>query len=77
MMGRCPGGAIIYLNKMDCALCKKPIEKYDSNFNHLKIDESNSVDICQNCIDKFFEWQGNISAKLYPTKFMKKRFSGK
>jgi len=62
---------------MDCSLCKKPIEKYDLTFNHLKIDESCEVDICQNCIDKFFKWQGSLFAKLYPTNAMKKRFGKK
>ncbi|VVB78965.1 Uncharacterised protein [uncultured archaeon] len=62
---------------MDCTLCKKPIEKYDANFNHFVIDESCSADICQSCIDKFFKWQGSLYAKLFPTTAMKKRFAGK
>jgi len=62
---------------MDCTLCKKPIEKYDARFNHLKIDESVSADICQSCIDKFFIWQGELYAKLFPTTAMKKRFEKK
>ena len=59
---------------MECVICKKPIEKYDSNFNHLKIDESCSVDICQDCIDKFMKWQGSVLTRLFPTNSMKKRF---
>ena len=62
---------------MDCSICKKPIEKYNVNFNHLKIDEKISVDICQDCIDKFFKWQGSVYAKLFPTNMMKKRFGEK
>ena len=59
---------------MDCRICKKSIEKYDPNFNQFKIDKNNSVDICQNCIDKFFKWQGELYSKLFPTNAMKKRF---
>ena len=59
---------------MDCTLCKKPIEKYNLSFNHLVIDKSSSVDICQDCIDKFFKWQGELYTKLFPTNAMKKRF---
>jgi len=62
---------------MDCAICKKPIEKYDKSFNHLIIDESCAVDLCQNCIDKFLNWQGELFARLYPTSAMKKRFGKK
>jgi len=62
---------------MDCLLCKKPIKNYNPIFNHMKIDESCSVDICQDCIDKFNKHQGSLSAKLYPTKAMKKRFGEK
>lgn len=59
---------------MDCTICKKPIEKYDSRLNHLVIDENVSIDICQSCIDKFLKWQGEIFATLFPTSAMKKRF---
>ena len=59
---------------MKCALCKKTIRKYDSTLNNLKIDESNSVDICPDCIDKFIGWQGKLYARLFPTNLMKKRF---
>ncbi|MFA5259293.1 MAG: hypothetical protein WC402_04430 [Candidatus Pacearchaeota archaeon] len=62
---------------MDCAICKKSIEKYDSNFNHLIINESCEVDLCQDCINKIFKWQGELYAKLFPTSAMKKRFKGK
>jgi hypothetical protein len=59
---------------MDCSLCKKPIQKYDVTLNHLIIDESNSADICQDCIDKFFKWQQGIFAQLFPTNALKKRY---
>ena len=62
---------------MDCIICKKQIKNYDSNFNHLVIDKNVSVDICENCIDRFTEWRGEVIAKLFPTKVMKKRFSEK
>lgn len=59
---------------MICKLCEKPIEKYSPVLNNLKIDETHSVDICQDCAHKFTNWQGQIIAKLFPTKAMKKRF---
>lgn len=59
---------------MDCRLCNKQIMDYDARFHHLKIDDSNSVDICTSCSDKFLKWQGGIIARLYPTKALKKRF---
>jgi hypothetical protein len=62
---------------MDCSLCKKEIENYNESLNHFKIDENTSAFICQNCIDKFFKWQGSIYAKLFPTNAMKKRFGNK
>ena len=65
------------MNKIDCPLCKKQIEKYNPNLNDLKIDENCTVTICQNCIDKFFKWQQGIYAKLFPTNYMKKRFENK
>lgn len=64
-------------NKMDCALCKKPIENYNEALNHLIIDDSCAVDICQNCIDKFFKWQRGVYARLFPTNAMKKRYGNK
>lgn len=57
-----------------CDLCKKPIQKYNSDFNHLKIDESHSIDVCQDCVDKFVKWQQKIFVRLFPTKALKKRY---
>jgi len=62
---------------MNCILCKKEIERYDLKLNQLKIDESHSVDICLDCIDKFLKWQQNIFATLFPTKAAKKWSSKK
>jgi hypothetical protein len=62
---------------MNCNLCKKPIDKYNSNFNHLEIDKSHSVDICSACIDKFGKWQQGIYARLFPTAAVKKRYGRK
>ena len=59
---------------MNCTLCKKPIKNYHPELNHLKIDESQSADICSDCIDKIVKWQQSIFAKLFPTKAMKKRY---
>jgi hypothetical protein len=57
-----------------CRLCEQAIENYNPAFNRLKINESCSVDICQDCIDKFIKWQGSIIVKLFPTKALKKRY---
>ena len=57
---------------MTCALCKKPIDNYNPEFHCLKIDESRSVDICQNCTDKFLNWRRTIFSELFPTKSAKK-----
>jgi hypothetical protein len=57
-----------------CVLCEKPINNYNAGFNHFKIDESQEVDICLECVDKFSKWQQSILAKLFPTKAAKKRF---
>ena len=62
---------------MKCKLCEKEIKNYNPVFNQLKIDDSKNVDICQDCIDKFLKWQGNVIAKLFPSKVMKKRFEDK
>ena len=62
---------------MKCELCKKEISKYNTTFNHLVIDESQAVDICQECIDKFIKWQGKIISVLFPTNALKKRFKDK
>lgn len=58
---------------MDCILCKKPIEDYNPIFNHLKIDDDHSADICLTCIDKFSKWQFKVLGKLFPSSAMKKR----
>lgn len=60
-----------------CALCGKDIQNYNISFNHLKIDETKSVDICQDCIDKFVKWQQGLFAKMFPTTAIKKRFGQK
>jgi hypothetical protein len=60
-----------------CTLCKKSITGYQPIFNDFKIDETNIVHICQDCIDKFMKWQGSNFAKLFPTSSMKKRFENK
>jgi hypothetical protein len=57
-----------------CALCKKRISHYNPMLNRMVIDEKDSADICQPCIDKFCKWQGEIYSKLFPTKALKKRF---
>jgi hypothetical protein len=62
--------------KIDCILCKKPLLRYDSAFNHLRIDESHAVDICSDCIDKFLKWQQGTFARLFPTSAMKRRYGG-
>ena len=58
----------------NCNLCEKIINRYDAKFHHLKIDESHSIDICPECLDKIVKWQGSIYANLFPTKTLKKRF---
>ena len=62
---------------MKCALCNKPIKKYNSQFNNLKIDETHTTDICSECIDKFLKWQRSILATLFPTKIAKKMYEKK
>jgi hypothetical protein len=60
---------------MKCILCNCPIKNYDAMLNRLKIDDSCSVDICQDCIDKFVKWQGSKYVKLFPTKALKRRYN--
>ena len=62
---------------MKCNLCEKIIGNYSPEFNHLVIDEKHSADICGECIDKFFNWQGKKYSVLFPTNAMKKKFGGK
>ena len=59
---------------MDCSLCRKPIKRYNPELNRLRIDDSLSVDICSECIDKFLRWQQCVFARLFPTKALKKRY---
>jgi hypothetical protein len=60
---------------MNCALCKKPIKDYHPEFNRLMIDDSESADICLECVDKFLKWQQGVFADLFPTKAAKKRYA--
>jgi hypothetical protein len=60
---------------MKCVLCGQPIKNYNEEFHRLKIDDSCSADICQDCIDKFMRWQGSKIAKLFPTRALKKRYA--
>ena len=62
---------------MKCQICGQPIRNYQPALHHLTINESQGVDICQDCVDKIIRWQGSIYAKLFPTKAMKKRFGQK
>jgi len=62
---------------MKCKICENEIDNYTAEFNHLVIDESHEMDICQACVDKIVKWQGKIIATLFPTKALKKRYSGK
>jgi len=59
---------------MECKLCERPIQKYNTDFNQLRIGESHTVDICQQCIDKFMKWRKEVHARLFPTKTMKKLY---
>ncbi len=59
---------------MKCTLCEKDIDGYDASFNHLVIDETRAVDVCNACIDKFMAWRGKVLATLFPTNTMKKRY---
>ena len=61
---------------MKCTLCDQSIKNYSPVFHHLLIDDSHSVDICSECIDKFTKWQGSIIKDLFPTKALKKRYNG-
>lgn len=58
---------------MNCTLCEKPIEHYDSFFSHFEIDESHSADICPECIEKFTQWRQDVYTKLFPTTAAKRR----
>jgi hypothetical protein len=57
---------------MKCSLCDLQINNYNSDYNHLIIDNTHSVEICQDCVDKFRKWQQSIITRLFPTSAMKK-----
>ncbi len=57
---------------MNCTLCNKAIENFKAKFNSLKISDTQSADICSDCVDKFLKWQQKILANLFPTKAAKK-----
>ncbi|MFA6064815.1 MAG: hypothetical protein WCW44_04425 [archaeon] len=57
---------------MNCKLCEGVIKNYSPEFNHLKIDETHEIDICEECVEKFTKWRQKIIAQLFPTKTMKK-----
>jgi hypothetical protein len=59
---------------MKCVICNKDIENYTPEFHELKVDNSHSVTICNECVDKIMKWQGNIVGKLFPTTAMKIRY---
>ncbi len=62
---------------MKCTLCEKDIDNYSPEFHRFVIDEKRSVEVCGECVDKFFKWQGKKFAVLFPTNAMKKRFGKK
>jgi hypothetical protein len=55
-----------------CVLCDEQIKPYQETYNHLEIDETRSVDICQDCIRKVVKLQQKNTATLFPTKTAKK-----
>ena len=57
---------------LKCALCNEEIENYRKHFNNFDIDETRSVAICSECIQKFLMWQQKNYAALFPTKTAKK-----
>jgi len=60
---------------MNCKLCEKQIKNYNPEFDHLKLDDTHEIDLCQDCVEKFSKWQQTIIARLFPTKAMKKIIS--
>jgi uncharacterized protein with PIN domain len=62
---------------LKCSLCEKEIEAYSPEFNKLVIDESHAFDLCRECVDKFDHWRGQVLARLFPSRQMKKRFKGR
>ena len=59
---------------MKCSLCENEIMNYTLDFNQLKIDESHTIEICQECIDKFIKWQQKKFVTLFPTSSLKRNF---
>jgi hypothetical protein len=59
---------------MKCSLYENEIRNYILDFNHLRINELHTINVCQECIDKFVKWQQKIIARLFPTNALKKRF---
>ena len=62
---------------MNCVLCDKPIDSYNAEFHHLKIDDSKEFDICPGCLDKIIAWQSKIASRLFPTKLLKRKWGNK
>ncbi len=62
---------------MNCKLCGEEIKDYSQAINKLQINQTTSVDICPNCIEKFTIWQQEFLAKLFPTKTAKKYLNKK
>ncbi len=55
-----------------CALCERLIEPYQEPYNHMEIDETQSADICQDCIRKIVKLHQKNTAALFPTKIAKR-----
>ena len=56
-----------------CSLCENEISNYSKKFNHLKIDDGHTYEICQNCMDKIIKWQQDKFTNLFPTSALKKK----
>jgi len=57
---------------MNCKLCESPIKNYSLEFNHLKIDQTHEINVCEDCVEKFTKWRQEVLTQLFPTKTMKK-----
>ncbi|MFA5764119.1 MAG: hypothetical protein WC915_04875 [archaeon] len=57
---------------MNCKLCESDITNYSIEFNHLKINQTHEIDLCEDCIEKFTKWRQEKIARLFPTKNMKR-----
>ena len=55
-----------------CLLCGQEINHYHELSNRFVVDESRSVDIYSECIQKFIKWQQKKYAALFPTKAAKR-----